>query len=345
MLSAITCVILFLALEIVVRVFSLTSDEALLFDPILGYVPRPHATVTRNMPEYTITKHINADGFWGKWYPKEKQAEVTRIIALGDSFTEARHVEDHDSYTAIAEAELNKTEKKYEVVNLGRGGYGTRKERYVLENVGLSFSPDIVTVGFFIGNDVINNVSEQSIDPQKRLTGFPLWKEHAKAFAINHSASVRYVLDLKARNAFLGRAVTSTATSTDTAVSPEYQIFLPEITPLIEEGYARTEQELVRLKALATTHKFSLLVLLFPDKIQVHKEFRLPAYKDFVYTQPQENLIATLKAHNIAYIDFLPLFESRVAQGELLFYPIDGHFNTSGHRIVGETVAEYIRQQ
>ena len=44
-----------------------------------------------------------------------------------------------------------------EVLNLGVGGYGTAQQLLTLEEDGLRYRPDLVVLGFFLGNDVQNN--------------------------------------------------------------------------------------------------------------------------------------------------------------------------------------------
>ena len=47
--------------------------------------------------------------------------------------------------------------KQIEVINLGVGGYGTLQAYLALVEEGLKYSPNLVVLGFFFGNDLKNN--------------------------------------------------------------------------------------------------------------------------------------------------------------------------------------------
>ncbi len=45
-------------------------------------------------------------------------------------------------------------------------------------------------------------------------------------------------------------------------------------------------------------------------------------------------------AKNWHFIDLLDVFKTHVAQGELLYYPYDGHWNQAGHTLAAQTIAD-----
>jgi hypothetical protein len=51
-------------------------------------------------------------------------------------------------------------------------------------------------------------------------------------------------------------------------------------------------------------------------------------------------LIATKP--NWHFIDLLPVFEQAVAEGQLLYYPYDSHWNQAGHTLAGTVLAEQL---
>lgn len=345
-ISAITIVIVVVLLEIAIRILGFQGDEKLLFDPVLGYVPKPNAEMTRSTSEYTVTKHTTSEGFWGKEYPHEKSEDVTRVVVLGDSFTEARHVENEDSYTEVMERYLNAHGTgTYEVVNLGRGGYGTRKERYILEHFGLAYEPDIVVVGFFIGNDIMNNLKEREIDENTTLSGWALAQVRTKSFLINNFAIVRFYLEKKARNKFFGK-VEHTTTEEGYEIPSDYNVFLSELPEDAQQAYQLTYEELERIQSLTEEYGAELFVALFPDKIQVHEALQREEYVSFDYERPNDLLATEFTNHNIVFLDLLIPFRDYAEQtGESLYYPIDSHFNAQGHSITGELVAQYLLKQ
>ena len=79
-------------------------------------------------------------------YPVQKKEGIFRIIALGDSFTFGVHLNTEENYPSQLQNMLNscKSGMKFEVTNLGVGGYDLQYavQRYVLR--GMRYNPDLV---------------------------------------------------------------------------------------------------------------------------------------------------------------------------------------------------------
>ncbi|WP_419189748.1 SGNH/GDSL hydrolase family protein [Stieleria marina] len=87
----------------------------------------------------------NSLGCYGPEFSKEKPAEKTRVLCLGDSCTHFGPI----SYPDILRATLEKTAPgEYEVINAGVIGYTSYQGKTLLESVASDWSPDIVTVYF-----------------------------------------------------------------------------------------------------------------------------------------------------------------------------------------------------
>jgi hypothetical protein len=104
---------------------------------------------------------INRDGFRGPDYSKAKPPGVVRIAVLGDSYVEAMQVSEDKTFTAMAGRELADCPrlkgKRVEALNFGVDGYGTAQELVTLQRKVWAYSPDIVVLAIFLGNDVRNN--------------------------------------------------------------------------------------------------------------------------------------------------------------------------------------------
>lgn len=97
----------------------------------------------------------NSCGMRGPEVSVAKPPNTFRIALLGDSFTFGWGVEEHETFVAQMEANLNrhfKGKKKVEVLNFGVPGYSTFQEVARFEELGLDFTPDAVVV-FFVEND------------------------------------------------------------------------------------------------------------------------------------------------------------------------------------------------
>ena len=104
---------------------------------------------------------INQAGFRDTEHAKKKPISTYRIAALGDSYTEARHVALQDTFPKILERYLEAchqlNDKQVEVLNFGVSGYGTAEELLTLRNSVWDYEPDLVLTTFFAGNDVLDN--------------------------------------------------------------------------------------------------------------------------------------------------------------------------------------------
>ena len=105
---------------------------------------------------------VNSEGLRDREHAKTKPANTLRVAVLGDSFTEAIHVPVEQTFWWKLERKLGNCEavkgrKKVEVINFGVLGYGTAQQLIMLRKKVWDYSPDIVILAFFIGNDVINN--------------------------------------------------------------------------------------------------------------------------------------------------------------------------------------------
>ncbi|MEB3280856.1 MAG: hypothetical protein VKK42_18230 [Lyngbya sp.] len=144
------------------------------YDQDLGFKIRPYANGN------------NQFGFNDKDYPLEREAGKFRMLVVSDSFNWAGGKE--GNYTALLE---NKFTEYYgipqvEVINTGYPGTHTGEQLAMLKKFGLQYNPDLVVLGFFVGNDFIDAdpnrkriiVNDIYIDIDKReelvIFGYPI---------------------------------------------------------------------------------------------------------------------------------------------------------------------------
>jgi len=127
-----------------------------LYDELLGWknIPNWKAT-TRGRP---LT--INSKGLRDREYPYEKPPGVKRILVLGDSFVWGYGVGDSEIFTEVLERQLQAEGRPWEVINTGVSGWGTDQEYLFFREEGVKYSPDIVVLAYYFGNDWGNNCAE-----------------------------------------------------------------------------------------------------------------------------------------------------------------------------------------
>lgn len=97
----------------------------------------------------------NSAAFRGPEITVGKPAGTFRILLLGDSFTNGQGVRYEESYAALLSMALNRgnDRRRYEVLNLGIGGFNLWSSVHRLKTDGLKFDPDLVIYGY-TANDI-----------------------------------------------------------------------------------------------------------------------------------------------------------------------------------------------
>ena len=134
-------------------VFSRPDDER-------GWVLRPGAR-GRYEAEGSALVEINRDGLRDRDHSRAKPAGTLRIAVLGDSYAGALEVRMEETFWSVLERNLNRSAaphgRQVEVVNFGVRGYGTAQELLTLRCCVWDYSPDVVLLAFYSGNDVSDN--------------------------------------------------------------------------------------------------------------------------------------------------------------------------------------------
>jgi hypothetical protein len=109
-----------------------------------------------------------------------KPPRTYRIAVLGDSYAEALQVPLEQAFWVLLPRELERCrfagDRKIEPLNFGVSGYGTAQELLTLRQRAWDFSPDLVLLAFFPGNDVGSG-------PESGVT-FPSFERVAHGFEL-----------------------------------------------------------------------------------------------------------------------------------------------------------------
>jgi lysophospholipase L1-like esterase len=139
-------------------------------DPVFGSALKPNSRGTWTR-EGRSEVSINSHGFRDRERAERKGPHVVRIAVIGDSFVEALQVPLKQTFWSQLECRLAESlpdaERQFEVLGFGVSGYGTAQESLLLTDVVSRFSPDLVILAFFAGNDVANNSRELEADTNR----------------------------------------------------------------------------------------------------------------------------------------------------------------------------------
>lgn len=315
----------------------------------------------------------NKDGLRDREHTKEKPPKTFRIALVGDSYAEALQVPMEKTFWWKMRKQLNKKctalgDRKVEVINFGVQGYGTAQELMTLRQKVWKYSPDLVILAFFPGNDIINN--SKKLDLYKRRPFFVYkngelvpdmsWlkmspKEHEylkfssvdylPTWLVNNSRILQLVrkVDLDHKKRLLD--------ATEKELSPKN--FQEPIEPVWKEAWQVTEGLITLMNQEVKVKKADFMVLIVSTGIQVHpdpiarqsymKQFGI---KDLYY--PNQRIKSLGDRLNITTLDTVPRLREYAeknktcVQGFPNALPCEGHWNNQGHEQVGQLIAEHL---
>jgi len=328
-----------------------------------GLNPGAHGWYGREGSAYV---RISQDGFRGPDYPQRKAPGVIRVAVLGDSYVEAIQVSEDKTFTMVIGRELGDCPllkgQRVEAMNFGVDGYGTAQELVTLRRKVWQYSPDIVVLAIFLGNDVRNNSVALEGDQcrpfygyqdgQLRLTG-PL--VDSPAYRAWCAARFDY-RDLRFVGLFKNtwEAVTQRAAA-PTADHPveraiNYNIYKPPADRAWEDAWQVTEaligvmhDEVVHHHAmfLAVTEDTSIQV--WPDP-ETRKRFEEKlGISDLFY--PDRRIAELGRRNHFAVLNLAPMLQSYAQTHHVFLHGFKntpmgfGHWNEAGHEQTGRAIA------
>lgn len=364
-----TCLVLFIATELVFRIFLPQSYDPYLFDPIIGSRKKPGMFAVLTDGE-THTKFANSAGFIDEEWGIEKPPGLKRIAMLGDSFLQAIQVDDKDDFESMLESKLTDAGIPTEVFNFGIRGMGTTQQYLTLEHYALAYKPDLIIVAAFLFNDVednslplrsatvrpyivFENGTERIVPPKDPTYKFPFsfFREHSHFYRwlVNRYFDMRRIVNTnRTKNS-------DTYQHTDT-VLPFFDVYSREsqISDEWQEAWFITKEMYRRMKVLADTHSIPLFVVLIPSRYELYPEdwkaaleerrdqFPVAVNASYDLSLPRKKGVALFEDLSILYLDLYDDLATHAGRGEELYMPVDGHFNAHGHEVVAGILYEAI---
>jgi hypothetical protein len=380
---ALSLLMALLCTEVLLRVVRFAGPTGMFYlrDPVVGYRLRPgFSGWYRNEGEAFLT--VNSDGMPDRPREQRKHAGTFRVAVVGDSFTEAAGVLRERRFSAVIErrlascSELDAT--NVEVLSFGASGYGTAQELLEVRSHVWQYSPDILLLELFVGNDLRNNVRElngptpapffvqqddSTLDldrespklPGPRRTGWKLQLE-STAFSWFRTLHLIQATRVKWRDR-RGAEHTVAEDAPDTTfgfeAGADWQVFLPPQTRAWEQAWQVTEGLLRMMKTEAEARGVAFRVAAVPSGIQVHPDrTKRDTFRGKLgatsLSYPGDRLAQIANRNGIALLDLAPPMLAYAEQHQTALYghrnavPGLGHWNEDGHRVGGEAIADWM---
>jgi hypothetical protein len=343
-------------------------------DPYLGVAYKPNLNVTlRGHPDYTYHMRTVTLGYEGIGFRDDGIHGPVYAVAVGDSFTAGEGVEEEETWVERLQERVGQ-----DVINLGVSRYASTQNERMLIRYGLPLRPRLVLWGFFpndfYGEWIIrrwlasgepdidvwwaeNMENAPSPNPDQAV---PAQKKAAPAefgsglrgFLHHHSISyelLKFGLRLGdyRRQGEVGPdgSLLYNDARLHLAFRPDaWERWLNQ-----DETTIRQTQEPIRAaRQEAEAQGAAFVLLLFPCKEAVYWDLLKPRLSDpnrLDLERPMRLMLDFCTAERLRCLDLTPAFRQRAAQGEQLYFRLDGHWNAAGHALAADIIYEYLAAQ
>lgn len=349
--------------EVALRVVGEPPELMYVPNPWYGWSHQPGAKFVRETEGNAVEIEINALGLRDRPFDLAKRAETFRVLVLGDSFMEALQVPLERTFAKQLESRLAPATRAagcgVEVLNGGISAFGTDNALLYYRHAGRRFAPDLVVLGFYVGNDVRNNWFElENVDAGgARKPHFVPRDEGIEPVDYPFAAHASPAVPLKL---FVNRNVWSysllrevvarrrRAAADDVRGLPlDYQLYEAAPPASWESAWRVTDALLGALAREVAADGARLFVVVIPSQEQVEPE-RFWRAVDAVgrgergawnLEAPEARLAALLEARGVAHLRLLDEFRTAAAAGEKLYLEVDSHWTARGHERAAQRAA------
>lgn len=316
------------------------DDEVFLTELIPGFAGRERER------EFDVEVRLNAAGYRQAEF--SPQAAGRRIVAIGDSFTFGHGVEGEEAYPRVLERILADRGEPAQVVNAGVPGRWVDEYYLELRERSLALAPDLVVVGFFVGNDIDGEDARTHVWRERDEQGRPLRVDVddvrvEEGYRVQKVKKARWSLPI-VRDSHLAQLVIDAARSFGAELGPprlkEVDVFRREYTPETEDALSRVEDLLLAIRDLCRSHGADLLVVMIPMRQQIYPAER-HGLEDLDWDKPQRLVEDFLTRSGIDWLDLRPALVA-ASDGPPLYFAIDSHWTPRGHAVAAEAIAEHV---
>lgn len=348
-----------------------TSGAYLERHPVYGFFHVRGYDGWQQSTEYFARVRFNQLGLRDPRDRYEKPPGTFRILLLGDSFMEAVQVEQRETTAAVLEARLRalRPDLNVEVINAGVAGWSTGIEGLYLEHEGHRFEPDLVLVGFFIGNDLHDNYyklqllgddMDLAVKPYfglgrdgeviKRDPPPPPPPQTGLLPAVRSCCRLWNVFETGVLNRFGDGQANIPLWAAAPMDAPTRALYDAEPSREFREGWEITSQLFGRLKARTDALGVPLAVFVIPDSPQVsEREWRelvrdhRVANRRSTLTAPNDQLVAIAERHRLPLLDLLPALQQESGGSSGRFYfQTDQHWNRDAHALAARELERFL---
>ncbi len=332
---ALSVIVTLAAVELGIRIFSPQTHFSVavnIWDRQLGMRQIPNCRGCLRTLEFDIDIVISSGGLRDREYSYAKPDNTRRVLCLGDSFTFGYGVEWDETFAKVLEERLDHDKTggtRWQVLNAGVNHTGTTHQLAYLNSKGMKYAPDIVVVCLCGANDF----SDNGMCGLYTLEGGELVKHEAR---LTGPIKLRHIMQrLPGYRTFFGRSHLITFIKRRIAkYAYARHASKPRSPAAIDAGrkrvYDLTRSLFGELNARCEAAGAELIVIAVPRTDCGPPAGRVAALIDF------------MESEGISYVSLETRFRQEQAEGAELFYPLDGHWNARGHRLVALLLYQHL---
>lgn len=315
------------------------------FDPLQGWSNKAGQTITRGTVEgFDVTYGFNKYGMRDDAVSPEKPEDLTRVVALGDSFTLGLTVRRDYLFVDLIE-KLWTAGQELEVLNTGTEAYSTDQQVAWLEANGAEWKPDIVLL-FPYENDIYWNGQTDYVGTAK-----PRYSEDGtlEDRELTNTMERGWVGGSAIGRLFSGGQSAPTFTVNGAVLPKEFGVLLDEEPDFITEAVAHTRGSMLALARLCKELEAQGLVVPIPSHSCVDPEYRktfeterLPALANLDWSpdRPVDIFLELAREAGLQTLDVRERFRAKTKDGVDLYFDKDWHLNEQGNVELASAVNE-----
>lgn len=351
LVPVVSCILTVAAIELGLVIFypvpfSIETNMYFDADPYTGFRLKPGG---KGFYQMGIPALANSHGHRDVEVPLKKPPGVFRILVLGDSFTVGSNVRQEQAYPKVLERRLKSVYgPKIEVVNAGTGGWEPIQYAQYFEHYGYQFEPDLILIGFFVGNDTFDAQTSagqlytavQGHIVSRAAAARPFIK--LKVFLYDHSHLARLLLNR-------GPVASATFVRKQCDDFSEQYLAIQKARMPNHLRYSSEQREKAQ-NALNQIHRIReragavpVVVALLPDENQVNPalQARIIDPKDvskYDFKMPQSMLLGMFSELGLPTIDVLPA----VLADRRCLYMNDTHWIPEGQELAASVIFDQL---
>jgi lysophospholipase L1-like esterase len=310
-----------------------STDGMYVADSELLFKIRPHTDTIVDHPDYHVRIKTNLNladiGFRGGSLGGPAWA-----VALGDSFTFGVGMDQQDTWVYLLAQALGK-----DIINFGIPSQGPAQYTRILKRYALPLKPRLAFYGFYF-ND-LNSANRFNRLQRNRLPVSRYLRQYSILYNLIRESRPTVAAEEAAEPADGDGAQLNIA-------AEDVRRSLARQNRNFEQRWQLTAKEIDDAIQASKDAQVEMVMLYLPSRWEVYWE-QLKAQQHLADGLDIDRLRRTVVEYcgqrKLACFDLTPVLKREAQRGKQLYFPVDGHWNKAGNRIVAEALQKFLSEK